>query len=267
MDSDSFKRSKFHRFRYAIPVFLVLGCISVLFYFISSTPSNVSKKQGVVQEDSLPFLHSIGVNTLISDSGVLRYRIVAEEWDIYTPQNSASTWKFIKGMLMLRLDKNFEVDLYVQADTAYFHNQEIWELRGRVRVRNLQGTKFNTEELFWNIDKHEIWNHAYMKIISPERTLEGTEFRSNEEMTRYSVMNSKGDFPMTENETADSASNAVATSSAEASPILPSVASPSLADKTPPIQKLNIKEAELIEATKENTINLQDKKRKLDVFQ
>ncbi len=37
-----------------------------------------------------------------------------------------------------------------------------------------------------------------MTIITPERTLEGTEFRSNEQMTRYSVANSKGDFPMSD---------------------------------------------------------------------
>ena len=101
---------------------------------------------------------------------------------------------------MLRLDEEQNVDLYVQADTAYLHQQRTWELRGRVRIRNVQGTKFNTEELFWDLNKHEMWNHAYMTIITPERTLEGTEFRSNEQMTRYSVANSKGDFPMSDAE-------------------------------------------------------------------
>lgn len=149
-------------------------------------------------QDSMPSLHSVGVSTLISDSGVIRYHLVAEEWDIYTPANEAATWKFVKGLLMLRLDTELNVDLYVQADTAYLHQQKLWELRGRVRIRNVEGTKFNTEELFWDLNKHEMWNHAYMTIITPERTLEGTEFQSNESMTRYSVMNSKGNFPMSD---------------------------------------------------------------------
>jgi LPS export ABC transporter protein LptC len=156
--------------------------------------------QKVQTEDSLPFMHSVGVSTLISDSGVIRYHLVAEEWDIYTPTKQAATWKFIKGLLMLRLDESLDVDLYVQADTAYLHKQQTWELRGRVRIRNVQGTIFKTEELFWDLDKHEMWNHTYMTIITPERTLEGTEFRSNEQMTRYSVANSKGDFPMSDAE-------------------------------------------------------------------
>ncbi len=156
----------------------------------------------------MPSLHSVGVSSLISDSGVIRYHLVAEEWDIYTPNNQAATWKFVKGLLMLRLDTDLSVDLYVQADTAYLHRQNLWELRGRVRIRNLEGTKFNTEELFWDLDKHEIWNHAYMTIITPERTLHGTEFKSNEKMTRYSVINSSGDFPMEEKEENDSARTA-----------------------------------------------------------
>ena len=200
MDSDSFKRAQSFGYRFRVPAILVLGCVAVLLYFVFSTSGGDSRSAKVETQDSMPFMHSVGVSTLISDSGVIRYHLVAEEWDIHTPPNLAATWKFMKGMLMLRLDENFDVDLYVQADTAYLHNQRLWELRGRVRIRNVQGTRFNTEELYWDLNKHEMWNHTLMTVITPERTLEGTEFRSNEEMTRYSVANSKGDFPVSDAE-------------------------------------------------------------------
>lgn len=179
---------------------MAMGCFFVLLCAMACSTDGTRSSQKVRKEDSLPFMHSVGVSTLISDSGVIRYHLVAEEWDIYTPNKQAATWKFIKGLLMLRLDESLDVDLYVQADTAYLHKQQTWELRGRVRIRNVQGTIFKTEELFWDLDKHEMWNHTYMTIITPERTLEGTEFRSNEQMTRYSVANSKGDFPMSDAE-------------------------------------------------------------------
>ncbi len=171
----------------------------------SSEAANRAHKASIIPtstQDSIPALHSVGVSSLISDSGVIRYHLVAEEWDIHTPNGQAATWVFKKGLLMLRLDTDLKVDLYVQADTAYLHKQNLWELRGRVRIRNLEGTKFNTEELFWDLNTREIWNHAHMLIITPERTLQGTEFRSNEKMTRYSVMNSSGDFPMADEENA-----------------------------------------------------------------
>lgn len=152
-------------------------------------------------QDSLPTMHATGINTLISDSGYMRYRMVAEEWDIFTPAyGSNATWKFRKGLLMERLDQNFNVDLFVEADTAYLHRQELWELRGRVCIRNQKGEVFTTEELFWNLNSHEMWSHVYIHIVTPERELEGTEFRSNEQMTRYSVSNSVGAFPVSDTE-------------------------------------------------------------------
>ena len=143
-------------------------------------------------------MHARGINTLISDSGVMRYHMVAEEWDIFTQENRPATWKFIKGLLMERFDEKFHVDLYVQSDTAYLHEQKLWELRGRVVVRNVKGDVFHTEELFWDMIRHEMYNHTYMHIKTPERELEGTEFRSNEQMTKYYVNNSAGAFPVTD---------------------------------------------------------------------
>ena len=195
MDADSSRHNTKHQ---RISSLMAMGCLFVLLCAMACSSGEIRSTKKVHTQDSMPFMHSIGVSTLISDSGIIRYHLVAEEWDIYTPGNQAATWKFIKGLLMLRLDEAMNVDLYVQADTAYLHKQQMWELRGRVRIRNTQGTIFKTEELFWDLDKHEMWNHTYMTIITPERTLEGTEFRSNEQMTRYSVANSKGDFPISD---------------------------------------------------------------------
>ncbi len=152
--------------------------------------------------DSAAFMRSRGISSLISDSGVLRYKLVAEDWDIYT-NTQPSTWKFMKGLLMQRFDEAFQIDLYVLADTAYLHRQRTWELRGRVLVRNVEGTIFKTEELFWDMQEHEMWNTVYMHIITPERELEGTDFRSNEQMTDYFVSNSVGNFPISDTEGAE----------------------------------------------------------------
>ena len=144
-------------------------------------------------------MHVRGVNTFISDSGVMRYHLVAEEWDILNgTEGKATTWNFYKGLLMERYDENFHIDLYVQSDTAYLHEQHLWELRGRVTVRNVKGDVFRTEELFWDLNKHEMWSYQYIHIVTPERELEGTEFHSNEQMTKYFVYNSIGVFPIEE---------------------------------------------------------------------
>ena len=132
-----------------------------------------------------------GVNTLISGSGVIKYRIVTERWDVNTVRNP-SRWAFICGIFMEQFDEKFHIEGYIQADTAWYYDQlKLWELRGRVRLRNVNGLRFSSEELFWDGMKHELYSNKYSQVITPERTLEGTYYRSDENMRHCTVRTSK----------------------------------------------------------------------------
>lgn len=145
-------------------------------------------------EDSVSMITSYGVNTLISDSGVIKYRIVTERWDINTVRHP-SRWEFMKGIFFEQFDEQFHVQAYIQADTAWYYDQDrLWKLRGRVSLRNIEGLVYTSEELYWDGVKHEFYSHEYSRLVTPERTMEGTYFRSDEQMTRYEVSNSKGSF-------------------------------------------------------------------------
>ena len=43
--------------------------------------------EAISENDTLPSMKSLGVTTLISDSGITRYKIVAEEWLIHDKKN------------------------------------------------------------------------------------------------------------------------------------------------------------------------------------
>jgi hypothetical protein len=143
---------------------------------------------------------SHGISNLISDSGVISYKIVAEDWDIYNTQ--PQKWTFLKGLFLEKFDSTFHVEFHVQADTAYCHDNRLWELRGRVVILNREGTLFRSEELFWDMNQHTMWSNLYMRIDNPdeEQQLEGNRFRSNEEMTDYHISYSSGFTPMNETE-------------------------------------------------------------------
>ena len=145
-------------------------------------------------EDSVSMMTSYGVNTLISDSGVIKYRIVTEQWDVNTVRQP-SRWEFMKGIFFEQFDEQFHVQGYIQADTAwYFDQQRLWKLRGRVNLRNINGLIYTSEELYWDGIKHEFYSTCYSKVVTPERTIEGTYFRSDEKMEHYMVSNSQGSF-------------------------------------------------------------------------
>ena len=152
--------------------------------------------EAVQERDSLPVMTTFGVSKMISDSGVMRYKIVAEEWRVYDKTHPPRQ-TFPKGIFLTRFDEKLKVDLYITADTAYWYNQNLWEMRGRVFINNLTSqTTFATEELFWDMNRHEIYSNKHIHIVKPDEELEGNWFRSDENMNVYHVRRTSGFLPM-----------------------------------------------------------------------
>lgn len=152
----------------------------------------------VHMRDSIPVMTTYGVSKLISDSGIIRYKIVTEEWRVYD-RTSPTKQTFMKGLLLEKFNLKFHVEMYITADTAYWYDQNLWELRGRVCVWNDNGTVFNSELLYWNMNRHEFYSNKYSHLITPDREVEGNSFHSNEQMTIYEVNFSHAIFPIPEN--------------------------------------------------------------------
>lgn len=170
----------------------------VLLLAVAITTSCEKQKEHIApavnERDSVPDMVSYGVNNLISDSGVIKYRIVTEEWQMYQTNGNPKS-VFPKGVFFTQFDETFHVNSYIQCDTAYhYENQRLWELRGRVRILTKNGLRFSSEQLYWDENKHEIYSYAFSRLVTPDRNLEGAYFRSNEQMTRYYVSNSRGSF-------------------------------------------------------------------------
>lgn len=150
----------------------------------------------VRNRDSLPVMVSYGVTKLISDSGITRYRILTEEWKVFD-KTRPPRQEFVKGVFLQRFDDQMRPNLYITADTAYWYDQNLWKLRGRVRVKNKEnGTLYTSQELFWDMGKHEFYSRVPMRITTPDRDIQGIRFRSDEHLSRYEVIQTKGKVPM-----------------------------------------------------------------------
>lgn len=171
-----------------------LVCTFVFGSLFSCQDEKEHTAPAIYPRDSVSVMTSYGVNTLVSDSGVIKYRIVAESWEVNQVKNP-SRWTFVNGLFLEQFDDKFHVEAYIQCDTAYYYDQQkIWELRGRVRVRNKEGLRFSSEELYWDQNKHELYSYVFSRLVTPDREMQGTYFRSDERMSRYTVSNSKGSF-------------------------------------------------------------------------
>ena len=179
---------------------IVLGAIVMLLLFSSCGGKKKELGEAITDRDSLPSMATLGVVTYISDSGVTRYRMEAEEWLMYD-RTRPSYWAFEKGVYLEQFDSLFNVDASIKADTAYFYDkQKLWKLMGNVDIKNRKGERFNTELLYWNQATEKVYSDRFIRIEQPDRIITGYGFDSNQQMTIYQIRNMGGIFYVDEEE-------------------------------------------------------------------
>ena len=180
----------------SITVALWATVMLVLFPSCSGTKKNSAVSN--ICRDSLPSMTTIGVSSLISDSGVIRYKIISEEWMVFDKTNPPK-WAFEKGIFLEKFDNEMRVDAKIKADTAYYYDkQKLWDLRGHVSIRNQKGEKFDTEQLYWNQSTEKVYSDKFIHIEQEEKIITGYGFNSNQQFTDYVIRNTAGIFPVEE---------------------------------------------------------------------
>ena len=156
--------------------------------------------EAIAENDTLPSMKSLGVTTLISDSGITRYKIVAEEWLIHDKKNPPY-WAFEKGVYLEKFDTLFRVDASIKADTAYYHEKKkLWELRGHVQILSQRGDRFQTDLLFWDEKKEKVYSDKFIQIEQEDKVIKGYGFESNQDLSEYEIKNTTGIFTIEDTE-------------------------------------------------------------------
>lgn len=173
---------------------IVLGAMVMLLLFSSCSGKKKELGDAITERDSMAVMDIRGVTTLVSDSGVTRYRINTEEWLVFDRKNPPY-WAFEKGVYLEKFDSIFQVEASIKADTAYFFNkEELWKLMGNVHIQNLKGEQFDTELLYWDQRAQRIYSDEFIRIEQPDRIITGHGFESNQQMTVYTIRKPEGIF-------------------------------------------------------------------------
>ncbi len=136
------------------------------------------------------------ISTLISDSGVIQYKIVAPLWQVFDEADTPY-WHFPKGLFLQKYDPYFQVVATVAADSAkFFKNELLWRLEGHVEMTKVPKDLFLSERVFWDQRHGRIYSDTFIHIENATHVLEGTGFISNENLTEYRILNPEGIFPV-----------------------------------------------------------------------
>lgn len=148
--------------------------------------------------EKVPTMTTTDVQTVISDSGHTRYRIVAPLWNMFE-ESKHPHWTFPKGVTCEELDDNYNSVSTIKCDSAYFDKDNaLWTLTGNVHITTTSGDIVTTDELMWNQRDHKLYSDAFIHIEKQGRIIEGYGYESNERLTTYQLRQVEAIFPIDE---------------------------------------------------------------------
>lgn len=174
------------------------------FFFISCKEKDENLVAFAYDPETVPTMITDSVTQLISDSGITRYRMIADVWKVFDKAKEPYSY-FPEGIYFERFTPDFNIEATVRADTAWYYNKkDLWKLIKNVHVENMQGEVFESEELFWDGKNKRVYSDKYIEIKRGVTEIKGYGFESNVSMTEYRIFRPHdGKLPFAETQPAD----------------------------------------------------------------
>lgn len=162
-----------------IPIIIILG-------FVACSQEVKDPVTLVYDPEVVPLISTDSVEMLISDSGLIRYKKVAPVWEIFDKAKDPH-WFYPKGIYVEQYDSLFHVIATIQADTAWnYTRRKVWQLRGNVKMKNIKGETYTSQELMWDENTQRVYSNKYVVIHQPDKmTMRAYGFEANQQMTYY----------------------------------------------------------------------------------
>ncbi|MDR1729971.1 MAG: LPS export ABC transporter periplasmic protein LptC [Prevotellaceae bacterium] len=187
--SKSFKYKQIH---------ITVAIIAAVMCFFISCAEKTEQVEAIIDRAKTPSLRATEVSTVVSDSGVTRYRMNTPEWLIYD-RAEVPYWDFPQGIHLEKFDTALNVDAEIKSNYAiYYDKKRLWDLRDSVKAVNLEGEQFECNQLFWNEVSERVYSDSMIRITQKDKIIIGYGFESNQSLTRYVIRKPEGVFPLEE---------------------------------------------------------------------
>ena len=184
-----------------ISLSITVAISAIVILVLQSCSSSVENTATLeVERDSAAVMKSYNVTTLVSDSGITRFRVVTPEWLVYD-KKAKPTWEFPQGLHLEQFDLELDVHSEVDAKKAIYYTElEEWVLSDSVYAINVDGEKFESEVLYVHQKEDRIFTDKFVKITQEDKIITGIGMESNQRLTKYTVLKPQGIIPLDEEE-------------------------------------------------------------------
>jgi len=168
-------------------ILIISIAVAVAFPLVSCEKKiDTIKKSEVL---SLPSVTGKYIKTVFTDSGKVELVLTAKIMESYNNADPPYS-EFKSGIEVMFFDGHEEPVGTVYAKYAkYIDKKKLWELKDSVVVVNETKDKLETEQLFWDQEKDQIYTDRFIKITNEDQTVMGTGFESDHKLTRRKIKN------------------------------------------------------------------------------
>ncbi len=179
-------------------IHITVAIVAAVMCFVTSCAEKTEQVEAITDRATTPSLRATEVSTVVSDSGVTRYRMNTPEWLIYD-RAEVPYWDFPQGIHLEKFDTDLNVDAEIHSKYAiYYDKKRLWDLRDSVTAINLEGERFECNQLFWNEISERVYSDDSIKITQKDKIIKGLGFESNQSLTKYVIRRPIGIFPLEE---------------------------------------------------------------------
>lgn len=180
-----------------IGISITVAIQAIVILVLQSCSSSLENSASLgVERDSAAVMKTYSVTTLVSDSGVTRFRVKTDEWLVFD-KKAKPAWDFPKGIHLEQFDENLEIHSEVDAKKAIYYTElEEWILSDSVSAVNVEGEKFESEILYVHQKEDRIFTDKFVKITQKDKIITGIGMESNQRLTKYKILKPQGIIPL-----------------------------------------------------------------------
>ncbi len=166
--------------------------LAVSFGMSSCTSNKPEEIKAISSLEELPVLIYEQLESVITDSGKVKYRLFAPTVKQFELEKESYT-DFNDGFKFQVYTYKGTLDAEVECNNAkYFKDKQLWELNEDVKAMNEKGEILNTEQLFWDMRTKKLFSDKFVKITTKSEIITGTGFEADENMQNWEINNISG---------------------------------------------------------------------------
>lgn len=171
----------------------MIATAAAVAFVVFSCKSKLSVAEKLAMDET-PFQIVDSMYVIQSKDGKLQMRIKAGVMERYH-RDTMELELFPKGIEVYTYTEEGLLEATLEADNARHENrknksEELWMAFGNVRIHNIiKQETIETDTLYWDRAKGEIFNDCYVRLFSPDGFIQGYGLKSDDKARNSIILN------------------------------------------------------------------------------